>query len=124
MLGIVFLFVMFYIKHFICDYVLQFHYMIEEKGTYGAAGGIHHSGIHAVGTFIVLILAFGLDPHNAFVAAKLALFDFLVHYHIDWAKMNLGQGLTPSDKKYWWYLGGDQMLHYVTYAFIIGLLIV
>jgi hypothetical protein len=124
MIAVVLLFSMFFIKHFICDYVLQFHYMVEQKGHYGARGGLEHAGIHALGTLAIFMLVFGWSGHNLFVALELALLDAVIHYHIDWAKMKLGRGLQPHDKKYWWFLGGDQMLHYMTYAFIIGLLVV
>ena len=53
----------------------------------------------------------------------LALLDFVIHYHIDWAKMNLSQGLTTDNHKFWIWLGFDQMLHYLTYILIIGILL-
>ena len=124
MIAVVLLFSMFFIKHFICDYVLQFHYMIAEKGTYGARGGLEHAAIHGIGTLAVFMLVFSWADRNIIVAFQLALIDAVIHYHIDWAKMNLGKNLSMSDKKFWWYFGGDQLLHYLTYAFIIGLLVV
>ena len=48
------------IKHFFADFMLQFPYMIEQKGTYGAEGGIHHATIHAAFTF--MILSFTMHP--------------------------------------------------------------
>jgi hypothetical protein len=35
-----------FIKHWFADFVVQFDYMVEQKGIYGAEGGIHHSLIH------------------------------------------------------------------------------
>ena len=41
----------FFVKHMIADYYLQFSWMIKDKGTYNAKGGIAHSGLHALLTF-------------------------------------------------------------------------
>ena len=109
---------LFVVKHFIADFLLQFNYMIEEKGTYLATGGIQHSAIHGILTYFILL--YFTNPHTA---SMLALLDFVIHYHIDWAKMNLSRGLTTEDHKFWIWLGFDQMLHYLTYILIIGILL-
>lgn len=124
MIGLIVLLALFGIKHFVCDFWLQFPYMLSEKGIYGANGGIHHALAHSLGTFIVLMLVFDINVSSTFVAIKLALFDGVVHYHIDWAKQKLNKGLTPADSKFWFWMGLDQLLHYLTYLFIIGLLVV
>lgn len=118
-MTIVALFLLFTIKHFVSDFVFQFPYMVNEKGTYGASGGIQHAGIQGFGTIMVLLPFIGLPLALAF-----GLFDAVVHYHIDWIKMNIGKGLTVNDRAYWLWLGFDQMLHYLTYIFIIGLLVI
>ena len=109
---------LFVIKHFIADFLLQFNYMIEEKGRYLATGGVQHSAIHGILTYFILL--YFTNPHTA---SMLALLDFVIHYHIDWAKMNLSQGLTTDNHKFWIWLGFDQMLHYLTYILIIGILL-
>ena len=124
MIGLIVVLALFGIKHFICDFWLQFPYMLSEKGTYGAIGGIHHALFHSIGTLVVLLLVFDITPATTLVAVKLSLLDGVVHYHIDWAKQKLNKGLTPADKKFWFWMGLDQLLHYLTYLFIIGLLIV
>ncbi len=110
------LLVLFGIKHFIADFLMQYSYMIRDKGTYGAEGGLHHAGIHACWTFLILI-PFITSPDQLLI---LPLFDFIAHYHIDWAKQQLNAGLTPADRKFWIWLGLDQALHYLTYIGIIA----
>lgn len=104
------------VKHFICDYPLQmFPYMYQNKGTYGHVGGILHASIHAVGTLIILNF---FSPHHA---VFWALLDGVIHYHIDWAKMNIGKkfNLKPDNNEWFWVLlGADQLLHYLTYFLI------
>lgn len=110
------------VKHFVCDFWLQYPYMLAAKGTYGAQGGLEHAGMHALGTLVVLmlILPWNLGAHLA--AVLLALMDGIIHYHIDWAKTNLAKNYTPADKQFWVLLGADQGLHYLTYIGIIAIL--
>lgn len=114
MSEIVMLLALFGAKHFVCDFLLQYPYMLAEKGIYGAQGGLEHAGIH--GIFTVIVLA----PFIGIIAVFPAIFDFLVHYHVDWAKQKLNAGLTPADRKFWIWFGLDQCLHYLTYVIIIG----
>lgn len=101
------------IKHFLCDFVLQFNNMLKEKGTYGARGGLYHAGLHGWFTMVVLLPFF---PHVAILAGIL---DFLVHYHVDWAKVQLSKNLSPQDRKFWIWFGLDQLAHYLTYIAIV-----
>ena len=106
---------LFGIKHFIADFVLQYDYMVREKGIYGAVGGLHHSFVHVCFTFLILI------PFCSSVSLLigLSLLDGILHYHIDWSKQQLNRGLTAADRKFWFYIGLDQLLHYLTYIVII-----
>lgn len=92
--------------------------MWQNKGTFGHPGGIVHSGLHAVTTCI--ILTFWLV--NPLGAVVLALFEFVVHYVMDWAKMNInkakGWGATTHNE-FWQLTGFDQLIHQLTYITII-----
>lgn len=103
------------IKHFFADFVFQYDWMVQEKGIYGAEGGIKHAGVHAVGTFIVLMLVMSHSPW----IIPLSLADGVIHYHIDWAKQQLNKNLTVKDNMWWAWFGADQALHYLTYVGII-----
>jgi hypothetical protein len=102
-------------KHFIVDFPLQQAYQYTNKGTYGHPGGILHAGLHGIGTFLCLMV---FSPF----AVLFAFVDMIVHYHIDWAKMNinskLGWGPTTHEQ-FWWLMGLDQLLHYLTYVGIL-----
>ncbi len=106
-----------FIKHFICDFPLQANpWMYRNKGTYMHPGGIVHAGIHAIGTLLVLA------PFIGSTSVMYALIDMVVHYHIDWAKMNLSQhyDLQPTNsERFWILLGFDQLLHHISYFMII-----
>ncbi len=104
------------LKHWIADFVLQTDKMIVEKGVYGSSYGVYHSVIHAVGTFLAF---FWVHP---IIAVATAIIDFILHYHIDWAKININKkyNYTPKDAKFWYWLGADQMLHQYTYIILLG----
>ena len=116
--AILWLFFWLFTKHFVVDFPLQANpYQYKNKGTYGHAGGILHSGLHGIATF--LVLSFFVP---SYIAAWLSIADFTVHYHIDWAKMNLNKktGWGPLTSEWFWIaLGFDQYLHYLTYLAIV-----
>ena len=111
----------FLVKHMIADYYLQYSWMIKDKGTYNARGGIAHSGLHALLTFILLYL-FGF---GYFWSLLMAVLDYLLHYHIDFVKSNLWKrnNYGPNDQMYWVIHGTDQFLHMMTYILIIYILL-
>lgn len=115
--ALMMIFLLMQLKHFVFDFITQTKYQWSNKGKYLHGGGILHAGLHALGTFWVLFLFADLE-----VVCWLALLDFVVHYHVDWLKMNLNDrwklGPTTSEK-YWWLLGADQLLHQLTYVAII-----
>lgn len=116
---LILLFLAFVVKHFICDFLLQRSYQYRNKGIYGHPGGILHAGIHAAGTVLVLLLW----PFSWTVILLLALAEAVVHYHIDWLKCDLTRRYqwNSSQDAFWIALGADQMLHYLTYVGLIGI---
>lgn len=111
---------LFQLKHLIVDFFLQYPYMYKNKGTYGHPGGLAHAGLHAFGSFVVLAILHAA----AGIILLICFFDFLLHYHIDWAKMYFTQkyAYTPSTEEFWYLLGVDQFLHQLTYIFFIIIL--
>lgn len=114
--AIVVCFLLLQIKHFLADFVFQTNEMIVEKGIYGAKQGINHSLIHALGTFLSFVWI------HPIIGLATAFLDFITHYHIDWAKININKkyNYTPKDHKFWVWLGLDQLMHQITYIILIG----
>lgn len=111
------LFTLFGFKHFIIDFLLQKKYQYANKGIYGHPGGLLHAGLHGVGTFLCLV--FFVPEWAGF----LAILDAVLHYHIDWAKTNINAYYKwgpNTHEEFWWLLGLDQLLHFLTYVLIIG----
>jgi len=116
-IDLLILITLFQLKHFVADYPLQNYQMVTEKGVYGKRGGIYHSLIHSALTFTVLgLFNYFVFPIDYTVAIAIASVEFVIHYHIDWAKMQMSRRFSTQDKAFWNWIGFDQLLHHLTYA--------
>jgi hypothetical protein len=112
---LVLLLVLLQIKHWYIDFVDQTAAEIASKGIYGDQIGMNHSIKHAIGTMLCVLAITGVD--YVALTSLIAVVDFVLHYHIDYAKMRFGNG-DIKDKEFWTHLGADQMAHQLTYIFI------
>jgi hypothetical protein len=103
------------IKHWYIDFVNQTMDEVHSKAIYGDLRGIGHSAKQGIGTLVCMLIVAGY----AYIvyAIILALFDAVIHYHTDWAKMNYGNRDIQTPQ-FWNHLGLDQMVHQVTYILI------
>jgi hypothetical protein len=115
------LFTLLILKHFIIDFPAQTPYQWMNKGTYGHPGGILHAGLHGIGTFAAFAL-YVVTPW----AIILGILDMVIHYHVDWLKMNINKKYgwkADTHPEFWIALGLDQLAHYLTYCFLIWLIL-
>ena len=72
-------------------------------------------------TSLVLFLV-GCSPLTYLL---LGLVDSIIHYHIDFIKSNIWKEkkLKPTDQTFWVIHGVDQLLHGLTYIFIIWIIL-
>lgn len=116
-----------FFKHFICDFIWQTPYMLENKGKYGHPGGLMHATAHGFGTFVSFVSIFlCLGSISLFVLVPsivLGALDAIIHYHIDWLKVRLSGGLTPNDHSFWVAFGADQLAHALTYIILVSAVI-
>jgi hypothetical protein len=110
-------------KHALADYAFQTSYQFGNKGMYGHPGGFVHGAVHVLLTAPVFLI---LPPASLGLAVLLLGAEFLVHYHIDWAKEQFvkARGLTSNDAAFWRAMGLDQLLHGLTYVAIVWVLVV
>lgn len=111
------------VKHTIADYALQTSYMFGNKGTYGHPGGLLHAALHIVLTAPILLI---LPPPTLSAWILILGAEFIIHYHIDWTKEQLGsrRTLDQNCRMYWVLHGTDQLLHGLTYIAIVATLII
>ncbi len=106
------------VKHFVVDFLLQTKYQYLNKGKYLHPGGLLHSGLHAIATgFIGLYFV-----QSYSVALIIGLFDLIIHYHVDWAKVQINTRFNlqcNTSEQFWYLVGLDQLLHQLTYIAII-----
>ena len=109
------------IKHFLADFPLQTAKMLNEKGYYGNVHGLLHALIHGALSLPIMLAFLGF---STFVCV-LVLVEFVVHYHLDWAKEKLvrNTGWTYQYSKFWVAIGFDQLLHQITYIAMIAAII-
>lgn len=125
MLNELFLFlILLQIKHWYVDFVNQTNEEVVSKGIYGDRAGINHSAKQGIGTFLAVLFVAGF-PYIAW-AGILGGIDFVLHYHIDWAKININKKYhyTVQDKQFWMWLGLDQLAHQVTYLALAWMMFV
>jgi hypothetical protein len=111
----------FQLKHFVCDFVLQSPWMVARKGVYGHPGGLIHAGLHCLGSLPALLVL----SSNAGAIAALLFGEFVIHYHSDWGKAQSDSryGLSESGgSAYWIVFGLDQLIHQLTYLAMIFLI--
>lgn len=110
------------VKHAAADFFLQSSYQYLNKGIYGHPGGLLHSAIHVALTPLVYLV---LAPGSLLAAGLIALGEFIMHYHVDWAKEQVTRrnGLTPDCRGFWYALGTDQLIHGLSYVVIVAVLV-
>jgi len=122
------LFLILSIKHFLVDFMWQPEFEWRNKGTLFHWGGIRHSLKHAYVTCVILLFWDTLVTWS-YPEARIELltifwvscFEFVSHYIIDYAKMNISQykGWKCNTHPEFWYLTGlDQLLHTICYIVI------
>ena len=105
------------VKHMFADFFLQTPRMLSGRNEYLHFGRAQHAGLHAVFS----IAAFLLIGAPVISTIVICAAEWLVHYHIDWAK---GQHTElkqhgPKDAGYWHAFGVDQLMHQLTYVAMI-----
>ena len=113
--AVFYVLVLLFVKHFYVDFVIQTDEQVRGKGIYLNWAGITHSLNHGIGTFIIFFIISDVGT-----ALAVGLVDAVIHYHIDWAKMNINKhkGYTPADPMFWTWLGADQLAHSLTYVWL------
>jgi hypothetical protein len=108
-------------KHWYIDFVNQSMEEVVGKGIYGNAHGVMHSLKHGIGTGLIMWL-FISDP---LMAIMLGFIDFVIHYHIDWLKININKryNYTTENPKFWAWLGADQLAHSFTYLWLVWMIV-
>jgi Protein of unknown function (DUF3307) len=106
---VLFLLVLFNVKHFLADYLFNNDYMLRKSNaTEWFTPLISHCGVHSALTWVVTFPLAGLW---AFVLAAL---DMLIHFVVDYWKAQILR-YPLNSRPFWIAFGADQLLHSLTY---------
>lgn len=105
---------LFLVKHMFADYFMQTPKMLSGRGQYWHMGRAQHAAVHAIGSVIVFVL---VGAPTLFILV-ICLAEWVVHFHIDWAKAKHSESkcLSPMEAAFWRAFGMDQTLHGLTYV--------
>lgn len=121
--AVIFLLGLLFVKHWYVDFVDQSMEEVNSKGIYGDGPGIAHSAKHGLATmFCILAITGGAEYGYFAYAMALGFIDSVIHYHVDWTKMNYGNRDIQTPQ-FWNHLGLDQLAHYMTYLFIARMIV-
>lgn len=104
-----------FIKHYVADFLYQPKWMWSNKHKLYHYGSICHSGFHVVLTALILLV-------YSMFSIKLIVLEYLIHSITDALKMKIGikYVITPNEPIFWNLLGIDQLIHSLTYVFILA----
>lgn len=117
-------------KHFLADAILQTPYQYLNKGNWKHFGGYLHAGIHGLFTLIISLFFVPVD-----IAVLISLLDTIIHYVVDWLKINATAKYTWSginkerecleiySNWYFYALILDQCLHFATYILLYSIVL-
>lgn len=105
------------VKHLFADFFLQSPRMLAKRAVYLHWGRVEHAGLHAILSFVSLLII----GAPLIFSAILSVLEWIVHYHIDWAKGRHSEQKQhgPSDAGYWRAFGVDQLMHQLTYVVML-----
>ena len=123
------LLVVFQIKHWLCDYPLQFQFMLKKFQRKGWVLPLaYHAGMHSLFTTTIASVYFLIaQPSFEYtnIVVLLGLLDFTIHFITDRVKAHpdLGGRYKIDNPKFWWSLGADQSIHHLTHYLIIYIMV-
>lgn len=114
MMELLFLLLLFQLKHYYADFVIQTYDQTVRKGIYRDLIGISHSVDHVWTSLLVLFIYSTFFHVSAITIFVICFLEGILHYHIDWAKVHFGcKDITKP--LFWNQFGIDQLAHQLTY---------
>jgi len=122
-MEILLLTLLFQIKHCFADFVLQTYKQTVKKGVWLDPVGISHTIEHVYCSLSVLVMFSIFVPVSIPLILFAVVVEGLVHYLVDYSKVQYGNkdNTTPA---FWTQFGIDQLVHQITYIWIVWLLLV
>lgn len=117
-MEILLLFLLFQIKHFWADFVIQTYMQTIKKGVWLHPCGLSHSIDHVWSTLLILIIFNFFVALSALSIITVGIIEGVIHYLIDFTKVKYGSK-DITKPVFWSQFGLDQLAHQLTYIGIV-----
>jgi hypothetical protein len=122
-MEILFLLLLFQIKHWYADFKIQTYMQTIKKGVWLDPIGMSHTWDHIKATAVVLMIFCLFHPISIWALISVAIIEGVYHYIIDYTKVKYG--CKDNTKPLFWnQFGLDQMAHQVSYLAIAWYLLI
>jgi hypothetical protein len=116
------LLLLFQVKHWYADFVIQTYMQTVKKGVWLHPIGISHSIEHVVCSLLALLIFGFFVIVNPITVIWLCLAEGLMHYIIDFVKVKYGCK-DNTKPLFWTQFGLDQLAHQATYLAMVWILL-
>lgn len=105
-----------FVGHFVADWIMQSRYIAENKSKNNWVLAIHTTDYMMWMLVITMIPAGIIGLYSSYWFLVWILVNGLLHGCTDWftSRFNAKMYTTGQMKLFWWGIGFDQMIHYVT----------
>jgi hypothetical protein len=122
-MEILFLLLLFQIKHWYADFKIQTYMQTIKKGVWLDPIGMSHTWDHIKATAVVLMIFCLFHPISIWALISVAIIEGVYHYIIDYTKVKYG--CKDNTKPLFWnQFGLDQMAHQASYLAIAWYLLI
>ncbi len=116
------LLILFQLKHYYADFVIQTYMQTVKKGVWLHPCGISHSLDHVWTTLLVLLVFSMIHSISATTILFIGAVEGIIHYVIDFTKVKYGNK-DMTKPIFWNQFGLDQVAHQITYILIAAYLL-
>ncbi len=116
------LLILFQLKHYYADFVIQTYMQTVKKGVWLHPCGISHSLDHVWTTLLVLLVFSMIHSISATTILFIGAVEGIIHYVIDFTKVKYGNK-DMTKPIFWNQFGLDQLAHQITYILIVAYLL-
>jgi hypothetical protein len=122
-MEILFLLLLFQIKHWYADFKIQTYMQTVKKGVWLDPIGMSHTWDHIKATTVVLGIFWFVHPISLWALLIVILLEGPYHYLVDYTKVKYG--CKDNTKPLFWnQFGLDQMAHQISYLIIAWYLLI
>lgn len=117
------LLMLFQLKHYYADFVIQTYMQTVKKGVWLHPCGISHSLDHVWTTLVILMVFNFIYPLSIVQIMLVGAIEGFIHYMIDFTKVKYGNK-DMTKPVFWNQFGLDQLAHQITYIVITAYLLI